>query len=69
MDPYCSVFNSRDTFKTFIASTFFRPLQFVFPLPGVEDGRYLSEDWMFCHRWRKMNEDVYIDEKKSVQRK
>lgn len=28
---------------------------------GVEDGHYLSEDWMFCHRWRKMNEDVYID--------
>ena len=28
---------------------------------GVEDGHYLSEDWMFCHRWNKMNEDVYID--------
>ena len=28
---------------------------------GVEDGHYLSEDWMFCHRWKKMNEDVYID--------
>ena len=28
---------------------------------GVEDGHYLSEDWMLCHRWKKMNEDVYID--------
>lgn len=27
----------------------------------VEDGHYLSEDWMFCHRWRKMNEDVYLN--------
>lgn len=28
---------------------------------GVEDGHYLSEDWMFCNRWRKMNEDVFVD--------
>ena len=28
---------------------------------GVEDGHYLSEDWMFCNRWRKINEDVFVD--------
>lgn len=26
----------------------------------VEGGHYLSEDWLFCNRWRKMNEDVFI---------
>jgi hypothetical protein len=28
---------------------------------GVEDGHYLSEDWMFCARWRKMGGQVFID--------
>jgi hypothetical protein len=28
---------------------------------GVEDGHYLSEDWMFCHRWAKMGGSVYAD--------
>lgn len=28
---------------------------------GVEDGHYLSEDWMFCQRWAKMGGDVYAD--------
>ena len=28
---------------------------------GVEDGHYLSEDWLFCSRWRKMGGTVWID--------
>jgi hypothetical protein len=28
---------------------------------GVEDGHYLSEDWMFCNRWQKMGGTVYAD--------
>jgi len=28
---------------------------------GVEAGHYLSEDWMFCHRWQKMCGSVYAD--------
>jgi hypothetical protein len=28
---------------------------------GVEDGHYMSEDWMFCSRWRKMGGNVFID--------
>jgi hypothetical protein len=28
---------------------------------SVQDGHYLSEDWMFCDRWRNMGGDVYID--------
>ncbi len=28
---------------------------------GVEDGHYLSEDWMFCQRWTKMGGDVFAD--------
>lgn len=28
---------------------------------GVEDDHYLSEDWMFCHRWAKMGGKIYID--------
>jgi hypothetical protein len=28
---------------------------------SVEDGHYLSEDWMFCHRWAKMGGEVYAD--------
>lgn len=28
---------------------------------GVEDGHYLSEDWMFCQRWAKMGGDVFAD--------
>jgi hypothetical protein len=28
---------------------------------GVEDGHYLSEDWMFCQRWNKMGGSIYLD--------
>jgi hypothetical protein len=28
---------------------------------GVEDGHYLSEDWMFCQRWAKMGGSIYLD--------
>jgi hypothetical protein len=28
---------------------------------GVEEGHYMSEDWMFCNRWRKMGGDVFYD--------
>jgi hypothetical protein len=28
---------------------------------AVEDGHYLSEDWLFCHRWRKMGGDVWLN--------
>tara|TARA_Y200000002_G_scaffold299412_2_gene254301 strand:- start:17601 stop:18449 length:849 start_codon:yes stop_codon:yes gene_type:complete len=28
---------------------------------GVEDGHYLSEDWMFCNRWRKLGGKIYVD--------
>lgn len=28
---------------------------------GVEEGHYLSEDWLFCSRWQKMGGDVWID--------
>lgn len=28
---------------------------------GVEDGHYLSEDWLFCSRWRKMGGSAWID--------
>jgi hypothetical protein len=28
---------------------------------GVEDGHYLSEDWMFCQRWGKMGGSIYLD--------
>jgi hypothetical protein len=28
---------------------------------GVEDGHYLSEDWMFCHRWKKMGGSIWLD--------
>lgn len=28
---------------------------------GVEEGHYFSEDWLFCHRWTKMNGEIYID--------
>lgn len=28
---------------------------------GVEDGRYMSEDWMFCSRWRKMGGEIFGD--------
>jgi len=27
---------------------------------GVVDGHYYSEDWMFCHRWRKGGGKVYM---------
>lgn len=28
---------------------------------GVEEGHYLSEDWMFCQRWAKMGGNVFAD--------
>jgi hypothetical protein len=28
---------------------------------GVEDNHYLSEDWLFCHRWAKMGGTVFAD--------
>ena len=28
---------------------------------GVEEGHYMSEDWLFCNRWRKMGGDVFVD--------
>lgn len=28
---------------------------------GVENGHYLSEDWMFCERWSKMGGSIYLD--------
>jgi len=27
----------------------------------VEDGRYMSEDWLFCNRWAQMGGEIYID--------
>jgi hypothetical protein len=28
---------------------------------GVEDNHYMSEDWMFCHRWTKMGGEIHIN--------
>lgn len=28
---------------------------------GVEDDHYMSEDWLFCHRWTKMGGEIYIN--------
>lgn len=28
---------------------------------GVEDGHYLSEDWLFCSRWEKMGGETFVD--------
>ena len=28
---------------------------------GVEEGEYLSEDWMFCNRWRKIGGSIYMN--------
>jgi hypothetical protein len=28
---------------------------------GVEDNHYMSEDWMFCHRWSKMGGEIHIN--------
>jgi hypothetical protein len=28
---------------------------------AVVDDHYYSEDWLFCHRWTKMNGKIYID--------
>ena len=28
---------------------------------GVEEEHYMSEDWMFCNRWRKMGGEVFYD--------
>jgi hypothetical protein len=28
---------------------------------GVEDGHYMSEDWLFCQRWTKMGGNISLD--------
>jgi hypothetical protein len=28
---------------------------------SIEDGHFMSEDWLFCDRWSKMGGDVWID--------
>ena len=28
---------------------------------SVEEGHYFSEDWLFCHRWMKMGNDIWVD--------
>jgi hypothetical protein len=28
---------------------------------GTENGHYLSEDWMFCHRWSAIGGDIWMD--------
>jgi hypothetical protein len=28
---------------------------------GVFDNHYLSEDWLFCERWKKINGEIYTD--------
>lgn len=28
---------------------------------GVEEGHYFSEDWMFCHRWKKLEGKIWVD--------
>jgi hypothetical protein len=28
---------------------------------AVEDGHYMSEDWLFCSRWRKMGGNIWIN--------
>jgi hypothetical protein len=28
---------------------------------GVEDDHYLSEDWLFCNRWRKIEGSIWLD--------
>ena len=28
---------------------------------GVEDNHYMSEDWLFCHRWTKMGGEIHIN--------
>ena len=27
----------------------------------IEDGHYLSEDWLFCERWSRLGDEVYAD--------
>lgn len=28
---------------------------------GVENGHYYSEDWLFCHRWTSLGQEVFAD--------
>ena len=28
---------------------------------GIDEGHYLSEDWLFCDRWNKIGGDIFID--------
>lgn len=28
---------------------------------GIHEGHYLSEDWLFCDRWRKIGGEVFLD--------
>ena len=58
-------------FKAFPSTKFVDDINFLEPHEnefayalfdcGVEDGHYLSEDWMFCERWNKMGGSIYLD--------
>ena len=36
-------------------------LEFAFWRQGVEDRRFLTEDWMFCHQWLKLGGAIFAD--------
>ena len=38
-----------------------QPFAFALFDCDVEDGHYLSEDWLFCNRWRNMGNQVFVD--------
>jgi hypothetical protein len=63
------VFNKM--FKSFPSTKYIDDVNFLTPEEnenayalfdcGVEDGHYLSEDWLFCNRWTKMGNEIWID--------